>query len=99
MADRVATACAVTTGVRPSLALMTGAPPFRRSPGHARELAGSAVRPVGIPARPRADPDCADLAQGRPGPSAARAMVRHSAVSAFRFGDRELTVAELLTST
>ena len=42
--------------------LMTGAPPVPPGvPGHARELAGPAVQPVGVPACPRADPDGADL--------------------------------------
>ena len=82
------------------LALMTGrAAVPARVPGHAGELAGPAVQPVGVPACPRADPDRADRPGGRPGPAAARGPIATSLALAFPYGDRELTVAELLDDT
>ena len=57
----------------------------RRRAGHAGELAGSAVQPVGIPAHPRADPDGAHRAADVPrGAAAGRARDLGRSVSARR---------------
>ena len=70
-----------------------------RGPGDAGELAGPAVQPVGVPARPRADPDRADLPR-RPGPARPLPRAERDVLALrFGYGDRELTVAELLEET
>ena len=77
--DRRPPLCRTRDAGRPGPALMAGPPPF---PPEARvtlgELAGPAVQPVGVPARPRADPDRADLPRGRAGPAAAPGRARRA---------------------